>query len=136
MNTKIWQPLTDKFKMFYPFEGAQADTDVMMSEFTDMIGYAVKFISLFSLDYHSVWWRLFIRGKMGVAPERPHPFQGRGWSWRGRQVTAPAVPNSTRWLNILVLTALLFSLPASSEKLESLLRTRHNNSRQMLLSHK
>ena len=71
-----------------PLEGTQADTDVMKSEFTDMIGYAVEFISLSALDYHSVWWRLF------------HAL------------------NSADWSNLLVLAELLFSLPASNGKLE------------------
>ena len=43
----------------YPLEGAQANTDVIKTEFTDMIEYAVQFIALSSLDYQSVCWRLF-----------------------------------------------------------------------------
>ena len=72
----------------YPLEGAQANTDVIKTEFTDMIEYAVQFIALSSLDYQSVWWRLF------------------------------HAPNSAEWSNILVLVELLFSLPASNGKLE------------------
>ena len=71
-----------------PLEGAQADTNLMKTEFTDMIGYAVQYISLSSIDYHSVWWRLF------------------------------NAPNSAEWSTILVLAELLFSLPASNGKLE------------------
>ena len=61
-----------------PLEGAQVDTNLMKTEFTDMIGYAVQYISLSSIDYHSVWWRLF------------------------------NAPNSAEWSNILVLAELLF----------------------------
>ena len=71
-------------------EGAQADTNLMKTEFTDMIGYAVQYISLSSIDYHSVWWRLF------------------------------NAPNSAEWSTILVLAELLFSLAASNGKLESI----------------
>ena len=53
-----------------------------------MIEYAVQFIALSSLDYQSVWWRLF------------------------------HAPNSAEWSNILVLAELLISLPASNGKLE------------------
>ncbi len=69
-------------------EGAQAITDVIKAEFSDMIAYAVQCIALSSLDYHSVWWRLF------------------------------HAPNSAGWSNVLVLDELLFSLPASNGKLE------------------
>jgi len=71
-----------------PLEGAQADPDVIKAEFSDMIAYAVQYIALSSLDYHSVWWRLF------------------------------HAPNSAEWSNVLVLAELLFSLPASNGKLE------------------
>ena len=71
-----------------PLEGAQADINLMKTEFTDMIGYTVQYISLSSIDYHSVWWRLF------------------------------NAPNSAEWSTILVLDELLFSLPASIGKLE------------------
>lgn len=69
----------------FPLKGAQADMDAMK---TELIGYAVKYIALSSLDYHSVWWRLF------------------------------HAPNLAKWSNILVLTELLFSLHASNGKLE------------------
>ena len=60
----------------------------MKTAFADMIGYAVQYISLSYIDYHSVWWRLF------------------------------NAPNSAEWSNILVLAELLFSLPGSNGKLE------------------
>ena len=85
----IWQPLIGWLRDFAsPLEGAQADTNLMKTEFTDMIGYAVQYISLSSIEYHSVWWRLF------------------------------NTPNSAEWSNILVLDELLFSLLASNGKLE------------------
>ena len=71
-----------------PLEAAQADTDVIKTGFCDMIAYAVQYIALSSLEYHSVWWRFF------------------------------HAPNSTDWVNVLVLAELLFSLPASNGKLE------------------
>ena len=71
-----------------PLEGAQADTDVIKTEFSDMIAYAVQYIALSSLDYHSVWWKLF------------------------------QAPNSAEWSNVLVLAELLCSLPVSNGKLE------------------
>ena len=45
-------------------------------------------IFLSTLDYHSVWWRLF------------------------------HAPDSASWSNALILAALLFSLPASNGKVE------------------
>ena len=48
-----------------------------------MMDYAVRFISLSTLEYRSVWWRLF------------------------------NAPSKSDWQNALVLVELLFSLPAS-----------------------
>ncbi len=76
-----------------PLQGAGADTDVIKGEFGDMIEYAVQYIAISSLDYHSVWWRLF------------------------------HAPNSAEWSNVLVLAELLFSLPASNGKLERVFST-------------
>ena len=53
-----------------------------------MMLYATQFISLATLDYRAVWWRLF------------HS------------------PNSSSWPNALALGQLLFSLPVSNGKLE------------------
>ena len=59
-----------------------------------MIEYAVQYIAISSLDYHSVWWRLF------------------------------HAPNSAECrMYILVLAELLFSLPASNGKLERVFST-------------
>ena len=76
-----------------PLEAAQAGTDVIKNEFCEMIAYAVQYIALSSLDYHSVWWRLF------------------------------HAPNSAEWANVLILAELLFSLPASNGKLERVFST-------------
>ena len=76
-----------------PLQGAQADADVIKTEFGNMIEYAVQYIAISSLDYHSVWWRLF------------------------------HAPNSAEWSNVLVLAELLFSLPASNGKLERVFST-------------
>ena len=65
-----------------PLQSAELDTDAIKTEFCEMIAYAVQYIALSSLDYHSVWW------------------------------------NSAEWTNILILAELLFSIPASNEKLE------------------
>ena len=81
---------TDKLveRFASPLESAQADKNFTKREFTDMIGYAVQYISLLSIDYHVVWWRLF------------------------------NVSISAEWSNIFELAELLFSLPASNGKLD------------------
>lgn len=76
-----------------PLQGAQANIDVIKEEFADMIEYAVQYIAISSLDYHSVWWRLF------------------------------HAPSAAKWSNVLVLAELLFSLPASNGKLERVFST-------------
>ena len=78
--------LVKTYKM--PLEGAGAEIDENRIEFEAMMTYAVQFISLSTLDYQSVWWRLF------------------------------HAPNSSEWSNILVLATLLFSLPASNGTVE------------------
>ena len=40
-----------------PLEAAQADTDVIKTEFCDMIAYAVQYIALSSLCCQFIWWR-------------------------------------------------------------------------------
>ena len=62
-------------------------TDIK-SEFEAMIAYASQFISISTLDYQSVWWRLF------------HS------------------PNSAEWSSALMLARLLLSLPSSNGKVE------------------
>ena len=78
--------LVETYKV--PLEGAGAEIDEICIEFEAMVTYAVQFISLSTLDYQSVWWRLF------------------------------HAPNSSEWSNILILTTLLFSLPASNGTVE------------------
>lgn len=53
-----------------------------------MIAYAAQFMSLSTMDYRSVWWRLF------------------------------HAPTCAEWSNALNLARLLFSLPVSNGKLE------------------
>ena len=57
-------------------------------EFKSLLQYAVQFISLATIEYCAVWWRIF------------HS------------------PSASEWSNILVLVQLLFSLCASSGKFE------------------
>lgn len=71
-----------------PLHGTHADTSAIKAEFTIMTEYAVQYIALSTLDYHSVWRRLF------------------------------NAPNSAEWGNVLILANLLLSLPASNGKLE------------------
>lgn len=71
-----------------PLQAAQADTTVIKAEFGNMIEYAVQYIATTSLDYRSVWWRLF------------------------------HASCSAEWSNVLILAKLLLSLPASNGKLE------------------
>ena len=83
--------LISRFKI--RLEGAGADAEEIYTEFKEMMDYAVNFISLSTLDYSSVWWRLF------------------------------HCPNSSEWANTLILIHLPFSLPASNGKLERVFST-------------
>ena len=91
-NTERMDPLApierlgQRFKV--PLESAGVDISKLRDEFYDMLLYATQFISLATLDYRAVWWRLF------------HS------------------PNSSSWPNVLALGRLLFSLPVSNGKLE------------------
>jgi hypothetical protein len=78
--------LVERFKI--PLEGAAAETSEIRGEFEAMVSYATQFISLSTMEYQSVWWRLF------------------------------HAPNSSEWSNVLCLASLLFSLPVSNGKLE------------------
>ena len=89
-----------------PLQGAQADTDVIKTEFGNMIEYVVQYIAISSLDYHSVWWRLF------------HTSNYHSVWWRLFHTS-----NSAEWSNVLVVAELLFSLPASNGKLERVFST-------------
>ena len=69
-------------------ESAGVDINKLRDEFYDMMLYAAQFISLATLDYQAVWWRLF------------HSL------------------NSSSCPNVLAFCRLLFSLPVSNGKLE------------------
>ena len=75
-------------KFTIPLQGAQANCDRIKEEMQSLLQYAVHFISLSTLDYRAVWWRLF------------------------------NAPSSSEWSNALILVELLLSLPASNGKLE------------------
>ena len=68
--------LAETYKV--PLEGAGTEIDEIRIEFEAMVTYAVPFMSLSTLDYQSVWWRLF------------------------------HAPNSSEWSNIVILATLLF----------------------------
>ena len=78
--------LVDRFTI--PLLGASADLEAISGEFKEMVHYAIQYISLATLDYRSVWWRLF------------------------------HAPTSSEWSNVLLLVELHFSLPSSNGKVE------------------
>ena len=49
--------LVERFAI--PLQGAQANTDAIVTEFREMISYAMQYFDLSVLEYHSVWWKLF-----------------------------------------------------------------------------
>ena len=71
-----------------PLQGAGAQVGEIHFEFDAIMQYAIEYVSLSTLSYQEVWWRLF------------HS------------------PSSSEWSNALILVELLFSLPASNGKLE------------------
>ena len=76
-----------------PLEHAGVDIDLLPEEFHEMIMYATQFISLSTMGYKAVWWRLF------------HS------------------PNASEWSNSLTLAHLLLTLPVSNGKLEGIFST-------------
>lgn len=86
--------LTSKFKV--PLESAGAVVANVGDEFSDLLQYAIQFISLSSTSYHVVWWKLF------------HS------------------PNASDWTSVLILARLLFTLPVSNGKLERVFSTMKN----------
>ena len=68
--------LVEHFKV--PLEGANAEVEEIHHEFEIMVSYACQFISLSTLDFQAVRWRLF------------------------------HAPNSSEWSNVLMLATLLF----------------------------
>ena len=75
-------------KFTIPLQGAQTNCDRIKEEMQSLLLYAVHFISLSTLDYRTILWRLF------------------------------NTPSSSEWSNALILVELLLSLPASNGKLE------------------
>ncbi len=49
--------LVDRFAT--PLEGAQIDVSKINEEFESLMQYAVQVISLATMDYRAVWWRIF-----------------------------------------------------------------------------
>ena len=49
--------LDARFKI--PLQAAGVNLDKLRDEFYDMLLYATQFLTLSTLDYHAVWWRLF-----------------------------------------------------------------------------
>ena len=47
------EKLVERFSTL--LQGAEASTDAIKEEFTGMIEYAVQYIAITTLDYHSVW---------------------------------------------------------------------------------
>ena len=101
-----WSSITrtsTRFKI--SLENAGINVDAILSEFKEMVEYAIQFLSLSTMDYQAVWWRLF------------------------------NCPCSGEWKNCLSLIELLFSLPASNGKLErifSQLKTIKTDKRSLL----
>ena len=86
--------LTSKFKV--PLESACAVVANVGDELSDLLQYAIQFISLSSTSYQVVWWKLF------------HS------------------PNASYWTSVLILARLLFTLLVSNGKLERVFSTMKN----------
>ena len=71
-----------------PLVSAGVDITELRKEFIELLEHSTQFISLSTLSYKEVWWRLF------------------------------HAPCASQWTNILTLAKLLFSLPSSNGKLE------------------
>ena len=78
--------LVERFTV--PLQAASANIGEIAGEFEALVHYTIQFISLSTLDYRAVWWRIF------------------------------HAPTAIEWCNVLLLAKLLFSLPASNGKLE------------------
>jgi hypothetical protein len=90
-DLSVIERLTERFLI--PLQSANVNIKEIKSEYAAMIEYATEFIAISSLDYHSVWWRLF------------------------------HASNSASWSNVLKLAEILFSLPVSNGKLERVFST-------------
>ena len=78
--------LVERFTI--PLEGVPVDVSNIKQEFKYLLEYAIQFISLVTMDYCAVWWRIF------------------------------HAPTASEWSSILILVCLLYSLPESNRKLE------------------
>ena len=56
-DLSVIERLTERFLI--PLQSANVNIKEIKSEYAAMIEYATEFIAISSLDYHSVWWRLF-----------------------------------------------------------------------------
>ena len=83
--------LGERFRI--PLEGAGVDIERLPEEFHEMVLHATQFISLSTMGYQAVWWRLF------------------------------HAPNASEWCNALTLVRLLLTLPVSNGKLERIFST-------------
>ena len=82
--------MTGLLSISFPLLKANARVEAIHSEFESMLEYACQYISLSTLEYRAVWWRLF------------------------------HAPVSPEWGNVLTLVELLFSLPSSNGMVERL----------------
>ena len=49
--------IATRFKII--LENVDTDVDAILSVFEEMVDYAIQFLSLLTMDYQVVWWRLF-----------------------------------------------------------------------------
>ena len=89
MEPIIW--LGERFRT--PLESAGVDVERLPEVVHEMVLHAIQFISLSTMGYKAVWWRLF------------------------------HAPNAMEWSNILTLARLLLTLPVSNGKLERVFST-------------
>ena len=85
-----------------PLESEGVDIERLPEEFQEMVLHATQFISLSTMGYRGVWWRLF------------------------------HTPNASEWTNCLTLARLLFTLPVSNGKLERIFSTLKVDRRSLL----
>ena len=99
LATQGWQKLVDEGDpleavdrlvqhFLIPLRKSDVCTEEIHSEFESAMQYASQYISLATLEYRAVWWRLF------------------------------HAPVASEWSNLLTLVELLFSLPASNGVVE------------------
>lgn len=85
-DLKAIDRLVDRFTV--PLKAADTQMEEIHAEYDALLHYSIHYISLSTLEYRSVWWRLF------------------------------HAPSASEWANALALIELLFSLPASNGKVE------------------